>query len=262
AVSWGESFLRLPFPSFISSHEPATHLIEAIRDSNAFTVEAWINPAGRDQYGPARIVTISESAISRNLTLGQGNTDGDTGTDFVIRLRTTSTDLNGETANGLGQGRVLNGLMQVVYTHDVAGATTLYVNNRIVASTIIPGSLENWDAQFGLALGNEFTGDRPWLGDLHLVAIYDRMLTEEEVAQNFNAGVAEIVEGLPPALVGIVRAESAVNVRAQPNGTIVTSVQPGEEVLILGTNDDNSWTQVQLDTGIEGWIASYLLAIP
>ncbi|MCA9881502.1 MAG: right-handed parallel beta-helix repeat-containing protein [Anaerolineae bacterium] len=262
AVSWGESFLRLQLPSFISSNESATHLIEAIRNSNAFTVEAWINPARRNQYGPARIVTISESAISRNLTLGHGNTDDDTGADFVIRLRTTNTDLNGENANSVGQGRILNGLMQVVYTHDVAGATTLYVNNRIVASTIIPGSLENWDAQFGLALGNEFTGDRPWLGDLHLVAIYDRMLTEEEVAQNFNAGVAEIVEGLPPALVGIVRAESAVNVRAQPNGTIVTSVQPGEEVLILGTNDDNSWTQVQLDTGIEGWIASYLLAIP
>ena len=32
------------------------------------------------------------------------------------------------------------------------------------------------------------TGDRPWLGELHLVAIFSRALSHGEIQQNFTAG--------------------------------------------------------------------------
>ena len=38
-----------------------------------------------------------------------------------------------------------------------------------------------------LALANELTEDRPWLGEFYLVAIYDRALSQDEVSRNFNA---------------------------------------------------------------------------
>lgn len=49
----------------------------------------------------------------------------------------------------------------------------------------------NWDDGYRLLLGNETTGDRPWVGTLHLVARYERALIEAEVTQNFNAGHEE-----------------------------------------------------------------------
>ena len=46
-----------------------------------------------------------------------------------------------------------------------------------VASKKVAGKLSGWDRNFRLSLANELTGDRPWLGELDLVAIYDRALT-------------------------------------------------------------------------------------
>ena len=42
--------------------------------------------------------------------------------------------------------------------------------------------------RFHLILANERTGDRPWRGELHLVAIYDRAIRADEVLQNHQAG--------------------------------------------------------------------------
>lgn len=50
------------------------------------------------------------------------------------------------------------------------------------------GTLANWDGSFPLMLANELTGDRPWLGEYCLVAIYDNALTPAEVTQNHQAG--------------------------------------------------------------------------
>ena len=38
-------------------------------------------------------------------------------------------------------------------------------------------------------LGNEGTTDRPWLGEYHLVAIYNRALSDQEILQNFKASM-------------------------------------------------------------------------
>ena len=61
--------------------------------------------------------------------------------------------------------------------------------------------------------------------------------------------------------VAVVTADGAVNVRGGP-GTSYTPVdvaQPGDEFLVLGFNEDESWVQLQLPDGEEGWIAAFLL---
>ena len=50
----------------------------------------------------------------------------------------------------------------------------MYVAGRPIASKTVPGDISNWDASFRLALANELTGDRPWLGDYHAVAFTTR----------------------------------------------------------------------------------------
>ena len=71
------------------------------------------------------------------------------------------------------------------------------------AKAEVAGSLANWIGDFRLLLANERTGDRPWHGELHLVAIYDRALSAGEVAQNFKAGsnwsAVNLAALLPPA---------------------------------------------------------------
>ncbi len=43
--------------------------------------------------------------------------------------------------------------------------------------------LKNWDQNYNLIIGNEATGDRPWLGKVQAVSISDRALSETEVQQ-------------------------------------------------------------------------------
>ena len=46
----------------------------------------------------------------------------------------------------------------------------------------------NWDHSFPLQLGNEATLDRPWLGKIFLLALYDRALSQQEIQVNWTAG--------------------------------------------------------------------------
>jgi hypothetical protein len=85
-------------------------------------------------------------------------------------------------------------LTHVVYTRDASGQATIYLDGLPVSGEQTDGSLDSWDSGYRLLLGNEASGDRPWLGELYLVAIYDRALSEAEVTQNFGAGPGRPVE--------------------------------------------------------------------
>jgi hypothetical protein len=178
---------KLPF----ASAEPVPRLIQAVKKSGEVTLEAWLTPAKAGQSGPARIVTISLDTGRRNLTLAQ---DGD---HFDVRLRTTRTDNNGLPSLAAPAGSVRTGRTHVVYTFARDGAAHLYVDGQRVAEKKIKGDLSNWDEGFRLGLGNELTGDRPWEGQFHFVALYDRALDEAQVRQHFETASAE-VRGIAP----------------------------------------------------------------
>jgi VanZ family protein len=67
----------------------------------------------------------------------------------------------------------------------------VYVVMLVVASALplpIGPVFFNWDPDYPLQLGNEVTLDRPWLGKIFLLAIYDRALSPDEVLANFLEG--------------------------------------------------------------------------
>jgi glycopeptide antibiotics resistance protein len=45
-----------------------------------------------------------------------------------------------------------------------------------------------WESRFSFQIGNEATLDKPWLGKIYLVALYNRALYADEVANNFDSG--------------------------------------------------------------------------
>ena len=79
--------------------------------------------------------------------------------------------------------------MHVVYTRDKTGKAKMYLDGRKQAGTTVTGDTSNWDDSYRLALANELTKDRPWLGEFYQVAVYDRALSEQEAIGKFRGGI-------------------------------------------------------------------------
>ena len=118
----------------------------------------------------------------RNFTLGQ---DGD---KYDIRFRSTKTSTNGIPSVSTPSNSLKTQLTHVVYTRDRTGRTRIYFNGKPRAEKVITGSTGNWNGSYQLALANEHSMDRQWLGSYHLVALYNRDLSPNEVVQNYQAG--------------------------------------------------------------------------
>src|SRR5919108_2349613 len=183
AVRRAEGSLEVRGKTLIRSEKPASKITDAVRQSGEFTIEAWIRAADANQNGPARIVTLSRDPNERNVTLGQD------GNRFDARFRTSQTSANGIPSLSSASRSVTAELTHVVYTRDRIGRAQIFVNGNQSVELTIPGATSNWDGSFRLALANELTSDRPWLGTYHLVAIYSRKLSSPEIQGNFKAGV-------------------------------------------------------------------------
>ncbi len=146
-------------------------------------MEAWIAPDNATQSGPARIVTMSQDTGDRNFMLGQAEDA------YVLRLRTSATDSNGQPSGHTPAGDASPALTHLVATRSVDGLRHVYVNGRLRGRNRISGDFSTWDDSWGFGLGNELSpDDRAWLGTFHLVAVYCRALTGLEVARNFFVG--------------------------------------------------------------------------
>lgn len=157
---------------------------------NALGIRLRVRSFSRQQSGPARIFTISANPDLRNLTIAQEESD------LVIRLRTPDTSFNGIPAF------VIPGVFDTSAWHDVAltvrpGAITLTLDGESALSERLPKKpLMNWDRGFRVALGNELTGRRPWLGEVSraTVLVDDREIDylrhgELEVPTHYWAGL-------------------------------------------------------------------------
>lgn len=205
SVAWTEGGISIVSPTIIASAVAGTKIFDAVSATQEITVEAWIRPASLNQNGPARVVTLSADPGARNFTLGQ-----QFGT-YEARLRTTTTGANGANpALTSPEVAATDKLVQIVYTRNSAGIATFFVDAVAVESSLIGGDLSTWNPAYRFALANELTLDRPWFGDVHDVAIYNRALESSEVLTNFLAGAdqasmppVEIL--LAPMIIGIDR---------------------------------------------------------
>ena len=188
AVTWGDGTLSVHSPTLIASGGGAFKINDAIRSSRAMTLEAWVTPQIVDQDGPARIVTCSLNPTNRNFALGHGRWGDQPKDVFDARLRTTQTNANGEPSLTTPPGTLLPQMMHVVYTRDHDGHAAVYVDGEEQAAGTVGGNLSNWNRTYKLALANELTANRPWLGTYHLVAIYNRALSADEVAAHCAHG--------------------------------------------------------------------------
>ena len=81
-------------------------------------------------------------------------------------------------------------LTHVVFTRDASGRTQIYVDEVLANTQSTTGNFDNWDEAYRLLLANELTQDRPWLGTFYRVALYDRVLSKQEISQHFQEGLS------------------------------------------------------------------------
>ena len=171
-------------PTLAGSGEDADKITEACRATNEVTIEAVLTPGSLTTVSspPERIVSLSDRVSRRNFTLGQEDDA------FVFRLRTLNTNSNGSSPAPASSDTLTTTQQHVIATYD-GEHVRLYRDNTLVATHELTGELSSW-AAYPLLLFNEASGDRPWLGTLHRVAIYDRAMDPGQVAKVFA--------GLPP----------------------------------------------------------------
>jgi hypothetical protein len=138
--------------------------------SHRLELSLQVRSFARYQRGPARIFTLSADPHHGNLTIGQ---DGE---DLILRLRTASTYLNGTFAGGAPLARV----PRVFQTPDwvdlrigiAPGRLRVEVGDELrVSKDLSAEPLRKWNPAYQLALGNELTIDRPWLGEIRRAVV-------------------------------------------------------------------------------------------
>jgi O-antigen ligase len=175
--------LAFPAPGEVRSTVAPLELYEVLGASEAFSIELWAATGDADQDGPARLVTSSRGTVHRNVTLGQ---EGDA---LIVRIRTSDTDWNAiDDELTVPEVFTDDALQHLVVATDL-GSTAVWVDGELRWRGDGPGgSLASWNHTYPLLLGNEATGDRPWLGTLAGVTVHDRALDDGDVTAAYQRG--------------------------------------------------------------------------
>ncbi len=171
-------------------------LADILQESGEFSIEAWVIPANVNQE-MSKIVSYSAGANTRNFALQQ------TLYNYDFLLRTNAQDANGDPIVNLNGDPALSTpnadevlqatLQHVVATYSPIDGRRIYVNGELVsnADPVPGGTFVDWQNTFALVLGNEASGDGLWEGTIRLAAIHRRAITQQQIQQNFDAGVGE-----------------------------------------------------------------------
>lgn len=174
--------------AFLANQNEA--LLAACQKSNQLTVEAIVTAGNLQQSGPARIVTLSSSASSRNFTLGQSRDR------LIFRLRTSRSDGNGTKPEVELCAIKANRPNHVIVTYK-PGQLICYLDGRQVLSTsALSGDFSNWASQH-LLFGDEYDGARDWEGTLEGIGIYNRIMEPQEAADAYAVVARKIHDRKP-----------------------------------------------------------------
>ena len=163
-------------------------LYDLIKSGGEFSVELWAAPANVTQED-AYLASYSGSTSGRNFTVSQH------AYQYEMLARSSATDANGAPAlltSDVDRDAQAS-LQHIVLTYDPVNGRRLYVNGNYTGD-LDPskgGTLGNWDDSFVFLLGNETSSNRKWQGTIRFAAVFNHALTQEQIQQNFAAGVGE-----------------------------------------------------------------------
>jgi VanZ family protein len=167
---WTEAAtLRFEAPGLALSPAPPVWQ-EASRKAGSFRVSIRARSFSPNQNGPARLFTLARDTYFQNLVIGQA------GDDLVVRLRGLCRILH-------AHGRTCPKQLRVPAVFAASEWVDLDLRVEPGRISLRAGSgpslelstvkdpLRGWDPQHRLALGNDVSGLRPWLGELARVTV-------------------------------------------------------------------------------------------
>jgi hypothetical protein len=168
-------------------------IIQAIKRTDAFTIEFVLTSASAQQFGPRRLIALSVDRRDLNFYVGQ-NSDR-----LIFRLRTTETDARGEEVD---LGAIEAGRTYHVVISFARGVLSCHIDGKPVMQTPqFSGNLSGWNDGAKLLFGDEWQGvDRQWHGLLEGVAIYDRKISEEEIGKKAELYAAKLAQRPAPEI--------------------------------------------------------------
>ncbi len=175
-----------------ASYQTSQKLIEEAELRQEYSIEAWVIPSLEMQ----RKTMISYSgSTSRNFTFSQY--------DNEYRTFTRSeNNLDGNAVSKETVDDVQISQQHIVITYNATEGNRVYING--VESNYDPannmGAIKDvnnqsiWNDRLSFILGNEvgsFDGSNAWQGIFRMVAVHNRVLSDEQITQNFQAGVGQ-----------------------------------------------------------------------
>ena len=181
---WGISFTTNGRAQ--ASTATSSKLYSKLSASGQYSLELWVNAANVTQT-KADMASYSGGDTLRNFTVAQD------AFQYEAFARSSVTSLNGAPSlltnanNQLAQAA----LQHVVLTYSPTKGRQLYVDGVFTGDvdSSTGGAINNWDNSFAFLLGNETSGDHPWQGSIRFAAVHDVALTQQQIQQNYAAGV-------------------------------------------------------------------------
>jgi hypothetical protein len=211
-------------PSAITTPE-VPDLVEQIATTDAFTLELWLRPHNLAQRGPAPIVWWGSPDQPMNLRVAQQgralwvtlNTDPDA-PPLQLELPAALSGAPTHLALSWARGELVAW---------INGAEVLRRPPEFPLPGLSPPSLRGWDRGAALRVASQPGAPSPWLGELYLLALYQRALTAEEVAGHLALG-----PGPEPA--------PSQTVSIEPATQAIAEEQPGAPAWIVRRRGDIS----------------------
>jgi len=189
-VQWlGSAGIRINNGKAQATTSSSKKLADSIVATGEYSLEAWVTPANVVQED-ARILSYSGGVSARNFSLGQ------TLYNYDFLNRSSTTNGNGDPALSTDDDEeILQATLQhVIVTYDPNNGRRIFVNGDLVdaVDSVLGGTINEWNDTFAFVIGNEVSSDRLWQGSFRYVAVHNRVLSETQIRQNFEAGVGEL----------------------------------------------------------------------
>ncbi len=167
-------------PGLVRSISPPTELAQTLNSGNGLTIETWLTPYVLRSTGFGRIVSYSQDFHRTNFTLGQYQNA------LIFRLRADADANNRQ----IFVPRVFTPEQRqhIVISYDFSHCR-VYVDGELRQDLqTLNSDFSTWNPDYLFMLANEGTGDRPWLGSIENVVLYNRPVTAAEVTKHYDQG--------------------------------------------------------------------------
>ena len=170
-----------------ATFQASQKLLNNIRTRGEYSIEAWVIPANVVQQNK-NIISYSGNVNERNFTIAQNEYH------YQFYNRTTTSDSNGMPVLESAAEDLQASQQHIVMSYDPVNGRRMYINGALmpdVDNNDVGGLLTDWNPNHAFILANELGTSNGWQGTIRMVAIHNRVLTDQQIQQNFKVGVGE-----------------------------------------------------------------------